>query len=362
MLETLREFAMEELRANGEETAARNAHAAYFATVADGRLRFPDYYAEDPVILAEIEADMSNLRSALEWVADRGPAETGLALAHGLGLVAIFLGYQAEALMWLDRFLEQDGPDGGELRTRTLIVRSMVVRHRGREEDAASDAREALARTGEHDAIGRAAALYMLGAARRSAPELEAALALSRRVPDGRAMAAMTLMQLSLHSIFTDNDTEQATHHVEEGLALLGPEPTVGHTILLGNLASLVMEVGDIRRAADLTRQGLLLNRQSRSLQFLIGSFQRASEIAGTVGPPELAARLLGASITLQERIGAMVERFNEPFLDSHRQSLHIALGEDAFNAALAEGRALSLEDALDEALLLLDDIADTPA
>jgi hypothetical protein len=295
-------------------------------------------------------------------VADHGPAETGLALAHGLGLVAIFLGFQAEALIWLDRFLDQDGPDCGELRTRTLIVRSMVVRHRRREDDAATDAREALARTGEDDPIGRASALYMLGTARRSFPELEAALALSRDHPDGRAMAAMTLMALGLHSANIDHDDQHAIIHVEEALALLGPGPTVGHTILLGNLAGLVFETGDIRRAADLLRQGLLLNRQSRSMQFLIGDFRMASEIAKTAGPPDLAARLLGASIALQERIGAMEESFNDPYLDTQSQALRTVLGEEAFNAALAEGRALPLDDALDEALNLLNEIADSPA
>jgi predicted ATPase/DNA-binding XRE family transcriptional regulator len=362
MLETVREFAEGQLVSSDEEAAVRDAHAAYFATVADGRLKFPDYFAEDPAILAEVEADIPNLRSALEWVVENGPAETGLALAHGLGLVAIFIGYQAEALMWLDRFLDRDGSAPGDLHTRTLIVRSMVVRHRGREDDAAAGAAEALARTDQNDSIGRASALYMLGAARRSAPELEAALSLSLDHPNGRAMAAMTLMSLSLHSIFIDSDTEQAINHVEEGLTLLGPGPTVGHTIMMGNLASLVLESGDIRRAAGLLRQGLLLNRQSRSLQFLIGNFRLASDISLPAAQPDLAARLLGASITLQERIGAMVERFNEPFLDTHIQSLKIELGDDAFAAALAEGRALSLDDALDEALLLLDEVAESPA
>ena len=98
-------------------------------------------------------------------------------------------------------------------------------------------------------------------------------------------MAAMTLMALSLHSIHIDHDHATGHHQVEEGLALLGPGPTVGHTIMLGNLASLVFETGDVRRAADLLRQGLLLNRQNHSLEFLIGNLRMASEISMAACP-----------------------------------------------------------------------------
>src|SRR5690606_38894794 len=130
MLETVREFAAERLASSGEDAAVREMHAAYFATMADGRLRFPDYFAADPGILADVDADIANLRSALAWVAGNGPAETGLALEQGLGLASIFIGYQEEALMWLDRFMQGTGPASGELYKRALIARSMVVRHR----------------------------------------------------------------------------------------------------------------------------------------------------------------------------------------------------------------------------------------
>jgi hypothetical protein len=130
---------------------------------------------------------------------------------------------------------------------------------------------------------------------------------------------------------------------------------------MLGNLASLVFEKGDIDRAADLLRQGLLLNRQHHSLEGLVINLRMAGEISLAAAQPELAARLFGASISLKARIGSMEEWFNEPYLDVQVQSLSAALGEDAFAVALAEGQALPLDDALEEALILLDDVVDPP-
>jgi predicted ATPase/DNA-binding XRE family transcriptional regulator len=361
MLETVREFAVEQLAASDEESSVRNAHAAWFSAVAAVRLKFPDMWTEDPVILAQIHADMANLRGAMEWLAVHGPAESGLVIAQGVGLAAIFLGNQGQALAWIDRFLTPDRVYRWDQRMRALIVRSMLRRHRRLEAESANDADEALALTDGHDPIARAAALYMVGTSRRSLPELETALATCRDLPEGRAMASMTLMQMSLHAVQAEHDHERARTWVEAGLGMLEPGPTVGHLIMVGNLSTLMHETGDVRRAASLHRQSLLLNRRAQSLRLCASGLTTASEYALERGRPALAARLLGASFGLQDRIGAIPERFNVPFLEALTESMRNALGADAFAVAVEAGRALEHDEAMDEALRLYDEIADTP-
>jgi hypothetical protein len=170
-------------------------------------------------------------------------------------------------------------------------------------------------------------------------------------------MAAMVHMQLSLRAAFVEKDPEDHLAHLERGLALLEPGPTLGHTILLGNLASALLDRGEVQRAADALRQSIIVNLEGRSLRFLINELRLAGEIATTSGRPYLAARLVGASIALGERLGTMEEWFNESSIDAQVHVLKSALGEDEFASAVAAGRIWPLDDALDEVLRLLDEI-----
>ncbi|HYI25132.1 MAG TPA: hypothetical protein VD767_06970, partial [Thermomicrobiales bacterium] len=312
--------------------------------------------------LGQVETDTGNLRSALEWIAGHGTVEAGLALAQGLGLVAIHRGHMADALHWLDHFIAAHGPKPVDLHTRSLVVRGWVRLALGREQDGLADANEALALTEDDNPMAMAHALNLRGFAARTPGDLEAALGMVGKLPDGAIMAAQTLMGLSLLATTVDGDTPRATAYLEEAISLLGPGPTVGHSIMLGNLASLVLDGGGLPRAADLRRQSLLLDIQGRALRSLVIDLGSASEIGLAAGRATEAARLFGAEEALRERIGVVVEWFNQEFQDEHLQSLTAALGEDRFTSAMAEGRALSLEDALDEALLLLDEVADSPA
>ena len=69
LLETIREFALEQLRAHGEEALLRQRHyAAYlhlFRT-GDSHLRGP----EAATWLARLEPEQDNLRAALQWALD----------------------------------------------------------------------------------------------------------------------------------------------------------------------------------------------------------------------------------------------------------------------------------------------------
>jgi predicted ATPase len=66
MLETIREYALEQLIAAGEETGARRAHAGYFAQLAEDAetgLRGPELqHWRD-----RLEAELDNLRAAVRW-------------------------------------------------------------------------------------------------------------------------------------------------------------------------------------------------------------------------------------------------------------------------------------------------------
>jgi hypothetical protein len=68
--------------------------------------------------------------------------------------------------------------------------------------------------------------------------------------------------------------------------------------------------------------------------------------VAGQAGQGARAARLLGAGATLLERIGSSPGEHEQPAFDA-AAAARAALGEDAWAAAFAAGRALTLEEAI---------------
>ena len=82
MLETIREFAMEQVAAAGERDTAQGAHAAYYVAFAEEG--YPNHFGPFTGIahrFQQLEAEQANLRAALTYMADRGDAEGVLQLA-----------------------------------------------------------------------------------------------------------------------------------------------------------------------------------------------------------------------------------------------------------------------------------------
>ncbi len=106
MLETIREYGLEQLVANGEAETVRRRHADFFLWLAEraeptllGRQRKQG--------LAQLEADLDNFRAALLWSqADANRAETGLRLAGALSWFAHFSNHANEVRGWLATTLQ----------------------------------------------------------------------------------------------------------------------------------------------------------------------------------------------------------------------------------------------------------------
>ena len=63
------------------------------------------------------------------------------------------------------------------------------------------------------------------------------------------------------------------------------------------------------------------------------------------------AARLYGAAASLREAIGSPLGPLGQAEMDRDVAAIRASLGEPAFAQAWAEGRALTLEQAIDDAL-----------
>lgn len=100
MLDTVREFALEQLDASGEEHMIRSAHGALCADLVE-RASARYGTAEGEQWLNMLETDHKNLRTALRWSLDVGDTRLALRLAEGLEPFWSVRGHAVEGTRWI---------------------------------------------------------------------------------------------------------------------------------------------------------------------------------------------------------------------------------------------------------------------
>ena len=121
MLETIRQFAEEQLAANGDADAARTAHARYFAGREADVLALWDSPRQREAY-AWFTLELANLRAAFRWAADHDDLDTAAAVA----LYAGFLGTlveQYEPTAWAEELIES----AREIQHHSLAVLYVVA-------------------------------------------------------------------------------------------------------------------------------------------------------------------------------------------------------------------------------------------
>ncbi len=237
---------------------------------------------------------------------------------------------------------------------------------------------------------------YIYGDLVHSKMYAQKALALAQKLGDRQNEAwSYTYMAVASINSIDRKVIAEGIMHGEVGLDLFGQlDDKTGMAQALTNLAILANEAGDYDRAqeaieeglsvcqetGEILRQSLLLSNlaltvyhkgqydHSKRLQqqyvrqmFEIGARHQAlTGIASMAGPlnklgeSEKAARLLGASTLLLVELGADFDPVDKPFITEFTADVRAQLDEATFEAAYAEGQAMTLEEAV--ACALSDD------
>jgi predicted ATPase len=104
MLETIRQFAEEQLVCSGEADATRAEHARYFAAREDDVLALWDGPRQREAY-AWFTSELANLRVAFRWAADHDDLDTAAAIAICSALMGFFVP-QYEPFAWAEELLE----------------------------------------------------------------------------------------------------------------------------------------------------------------------------------------------------------------------------------------------------------------
>lgn len=104
MLETIREFTVEQLAASGEEEVIQRRHAAFFQTLAQNAE--PHLHEMNRISWHDrLKVEHDNLRAALGWACERREPETALGISGALAEFWRMGGHLSEGGVWLGRAL-----------------------------------------------------------------------------------------------------------------------------------------------------------------------------------------------------------------------------------------------------------------
>jgi predicted ATPase/DNA-binding SARP family transcriptional activator/DNA-binding CsgD family transcriptional regulator len=148
---------------------------------------------------------------------------------------------------------------------------------------------------------------------------------------------------------------DRATPRFEEGLAMAREVgDRIGVYNALYNLALVALIQGKYELANSRFGEGIALSRQMEDQANIAYCLEGLAAVAGMQGKVERSVHLFGAAEGLLEALGVPVWTFYQPDRSLYERTiadLRGLLGEAAFEEAWADGRATTLDDAIEYAL-----------
>jgi non-specific serine/threonine protein kinase len=357
MLETVREFALEQLAASNEANIIRCRHAAWYLALAE-KVEIATWGGpEQARWLDRFEVELPNLRGALAWFEESGDTEATLRLVGALGGLWFHRGRRAEGHALLERALAAADEDASIGRAKVLRTLSMLGMSLGMEQAAAHAAESVAMWTVLGNAWRAADAQLALGMVLIHQADYEQASPLLEKVaaqldglgePVRAAVARLHLGQVSLER----GNTARAEVLFKEVLGLFrrGGYQWAVSAALFG-LGQVAADRGDSTAAASYYAESLALVGNNEGL---VGRFVGTARLASAGGRPETATRLLGVAVALAKTAGYVLRPVEEAQYQRVAADVRASLGDANFEAAWAAGQALPAEQAVAEAAEML--------
>ncbi|MBV9545690.1 MAG: hypothetical protein JOY61_15065 [Chloroflexi bacterium] len=270
MLQTVREFALEQLAASNELEPVSERHATLCELLLADAAKHrggPD----EGVWLRRLAAERDNLRAAMSWSLERRKVEQAHRMAESAWWFLLTYGYTREGGDWLSRVLELSADQPSAARARVLVGA-------GRLADQSGDL--------------AAAECY-----------LEEALLLARSSGDRHALdGALGGLSFVAHR---RGDVGRAIALAEENVAVaqdLHEPPSLAHA--LTRLGELLVLNRDIERAIRIGTQASELSQQIGDLGALAADLDTLGLAMRLKGDPQRAAELLERAVSLQREFG----------------------------------------------------------
>jgi predicted ATPase/DNA-binding SARP family transcriptional activator len=376
MLEPVRQYAREKLEESAEAPEVLRRRAEYYLALAERAE--PELLGSDQGRwFGRLRSEVWNLQGVLSWSLESGQEEEERVQELRLRLVAALSrfwdvqGFE-EGKRWLQAVLERDPGRYPAARAKALGGLGFILlfqQHYARAIDALEEAIALYKELGDESSGAFALTLGNLGYAvlhggyRERVPTfVQEVEALMTGDLDGPPRAYLRIILAAAAQ--GEGNLDSAASQLKEALALareLGDlRNTAMSLFILGNVE---IARGDFDRGVMLLEEGAGI---SQGLGDLLGTAYYVW-VFGTVNAlrrnPIQAARLWGAAEALRERMGMSFSHFDlaASRYEQHLAAVRSALDEASFEAAWAEGRAMSPEQAIEYALGEVEESAAAP-
>jgi predicted ATPase/DNA-binding CsgD family transcriptional regulator len=359
LLETVRQYGREKLSESGEAKKVQGRHAEYYLVLAEEAE--PQLKGGRQVAwLERFEREHDNLRAAMRWLLERGESEKAARLGWALWLFWWIRGHFAEGRRSMEQMLA--GKDSAAMpasaRARALFVAGTMACGQGDDraaepllEEGAALFRELRDRRGVAYALGSAAVLAI------TQERYELGIAYSEEATDlflkvGDKWGAAPMLGCSAVGRLNQGEHGRAKDLAERGLALCRETGDKhGTSIALCTLAGVAEAERNYERARDLFEEGLTVSAELGNEADVVHCLEGLASVSGAEGRIVRAARLWGAAEALLEKIEAVYTYVPDRSLHGSQVAARYLIDETAWEAAWAEGRAMSPEQAVEYAL-----------
>ena len=402
MLETIREYALEQRGDSGEDVAVQQRHAAFFLALAEAtepHLRS----ADRDIWLEQLEVEHDNFRAALSWSrTNSGEEQVGLRLAGALTWFWYLRGYIYEGRIRLEEVLAMtNDADRSPARGKALYGAGIlacaqadyvaadvwakecvsIFRARGDTQWIAyGETLLGMVRLGQSqteparalleesrtlqqaikDTWGEATTLYYLGMAASMSNDLVAArafyeesLAHFRHLGDTLGTALLLSALGVVDARQGDLVTTQSLF--EQSLPLMRTTGDLRDlAMLLAKAGWMQLLRGDPKQAGNLLREGLRLWRDAQRPDqgpSIIMSLAGLASIAAALEQAERAGQLFAAAQTLFPPTNTFLDDARRADIDHSLAEARAHLDAVAFAAGWAKGQAMTVRQAISYAL-----------
>ncbi len=391
LLETIREFALEQLREANEESGIRDNHLDFFMKLAEDaepKLKTSEQLAW----LDRLETERGNLRAALGWALMAGKVDQQARLASALARFWVIRGPMMEGQQWLDAILAHNETLSSGVRAKTywaagylafsqgrytaaqplleyglylareindqrLIAESLrilsgTIRNLGDPVTARAYVSESLSifqELSERWGIGwslcyLALAISSEGDGSTAFRLLKESLKLFRQLGENRSIA-WSLIELA-DIAYAQQDYVQAEVFSRESLALfdeLGDHRGVDRTLRLqGNAARGLQQ---LELASSLFVQSLNLNYEQGDQEGIALCLLEMAELAGVQANFVRAGHLIGWVDAMREQIADPRWPVEQAVVDREIAGIITNIGALAFQAVYDRGKSMTLDE-----------------
>jgi predicted ATPase/class 3 adenylate cyclase len=356
MLESIRDYAREQLERDDDANAVQERHARWFSKWLVARM--------DERLMGRLignwepeDEEHDNIRAALAWARDTGEVELELQFAASAGMFYWpNRGHLTEGRRWLDDVLARSEGADERWRARALVAAGAHAWRQGEHErcdEFGAEAQALLERLDDKPTLAAALMVRAIAAEWRGDPESEAELqdaaeAILREL--GHKEALDSILNNRAYADIIAGDFESAEPRLREiarsatGIARLFAKANHGLALAqLGRLDEAEACHAEILYAGTTTTE--------RSTEMVIYGFEGLGSVAAARADDMRAARLWAVSDAIRDATGYVLAQAERRFHDELVPEVRKRLGDAEFERAWNEGRQLPHDAALALAL-----------